>query len=92
MGLLVLCYSQNSLLFGRYVTIALIFNALTFFPFPTIFKKLKMEETKSEMMDEPNSDSRSNNLDMWERTCIGFYVVANAGMAIFLSSVFFNLW
>ena len=74
------------------MAIALLFNALTILPFPTILKKMKIAATKAELMDEPTEDTSINKLDMWERTCIGFYVVANSGMAIFLSSVFFNLW
>jgi len=62
----------------NFLILSILWQVATLFPVVELINKLKKEESKIE---------REQIVGAWEQTVLGFYVISNAGIIIFLSFV-----
>ena len=88
-GCYVLIYINKSSTFEVYLPLLMVVNALTLLPFPFIFNQLKSKFPDDVLPNDPlYSDSEDlenqSEIGLWEKSCIGFFVVTNLGIVILL--------
>ncbi len=66
------------LLIQDFLTFSVVWQLITLYPLLRIIRKLKIESRKIE---------RENVFGVWEQTTLGFYVLSNIGIVMFLCFV-----